>query len=731
MRAQTLILLLLFQMLPARPGAEAGPAGGGVRGSVVEEGSKATLPGVNVFLKGTLLGSTTNAEGVFSFSGVPPGSYSVTFSIVGYQRKVIPDLVVQEGRVVSLTVELMPVAIQTEPVIVTATRSEQSLQESPVSVSVLDAAWIEFRNAVTIDDALRYIPGVNMTEFQVSIRGSSGYSRGAGSRVLMLVDGIPLMTGDTGEINYETVPAGEVDRIEVVKVASSALYGASALGGVINVITKPLPDTPHTRLRLYGGLYGEPSHGQWDWGGGTRALVGVLLSHARNIGDLGFRLYLSRDLSDGYRRNDSRRRLNAAIKTQYDFSPFSRLSATFNYFDQSRESFLFWRGLDKPHVPPDDQLGQTIHSRRFYASAVYNQVVSSSFTYNLRGLWFRNRFTDNVSEGGGNESISDVLRGELQVSWTPSPSHAVTAGVDGRFDQVDATLFGERSGGGFAIYAQDEITLSERWSLTLGARFDLQSVDSVETTSQISPKGAVVYTPQPGTALRASAGRGFRAPTVAEAFTSTVAAGIVVVPNPLLKPEKSMAYEIGIKQVFGAFALLDVAAFQTDFTDLIESGFNDVGQAQFNNVTDARIRGVEITTTLALFARTWFTDLGYTYVDPQDLTEDGTDVLKYRPRHMLTISTRARVGAFDIGLDYRHLSRVERIDEEFATIIRDGDQRVPINIVDARVGYDLGSAGLPIQILLNCYNLFQYNYVELMGNIAPPRTLLLTLESRF
>jgi outer membrane receptor protein involved in Fe transport len=231
--------------------------------------------------------------------------------------------------------------------------------------------------------------------------------------------------------------------------------------------------------------------------------------------------------------------------------------------------------------------------------------------------------------------------------------------------------------------------------------------------------------------LRASAGRGFRAPTVAEAFTSTVAAGIVVVPNPLLKPEKSMAYEIGIKQVFGAFALLDLAVFQTDFTDLIESGFNDVGQAQFNNVTDARIRGVEITTTLALFARTWFTDLGYTYVDPQDLTEDGTDVLKYRPRHMLTISTRARVGAFDIGLDYRHLSRVERIDEEFATIIRDGDQRVPINIVDARVGYDLGSAGLPIQILLNCYNLFQYNYVELMGNIAPPRTLVLTLESRF
>ncbi|MGB6031308.1 MAG: TonB-dependent receptor [Bacteroidota bacterium] len=731
MKTVILIALSLFQILPACVRADAGPAGGGVSGRVVEEGTAIPLPGVNVFLKGTLLGSTTNAKGEFEFSGVPGGTYGVTFSIVGYQRKVVPAVAVEEGQMVRLNVELTPVAIQTEPVIVTATRSEQSLQESPVSVSVLDAAGIDFRNSLTIDDALRYISGVNMTEFQVSIRGSSGYSRGAGSRVLMLVDGIPLMTGDTGEINYETVPAGEVDRIEVVKVASSALYGANALGGVINIITKPIPMEPQTRLRLYGGLYGEPSHEQWDWGGGTRSLGGFLLSHSRKIGDLGFRLYLSRDLTDGYRRNDSRRRLNAAVKARYDFSTFSALTTTFNYFDQTRESFLFWRGLDKPHVPPDDQLGQTIHSRRFYASAVYNQVVSSSFSYSLQGLWYRNRFTDTVSEGGGNESLSDVVRGEFQLIWMPSGSHAVTAGVDGRIDRVDATLFGVRSGGGIGLYAQDEITLSEHWSLTIGARFDIQNVDSVETTSQISPKGAIVFTPQPGTVLRASAGRGFRAPTVAEAFTSTVAAGIVVVPNPLLNPERSMAYEIGIRQIFGGFALLDVAAFQTDFSDLIESGFNEFGQAQFNNVTDARIRGVEITSTLALLTRTWFVDVGYTYVDPQDWTGDRRDVLKYRPRHMLYVSTRARIGAFEIGLDYRHLSRVERIDEEFATIIRDGDQRVPINVVDARVGYDLATVGVPIHILLNVYNLLQYNYVEIMGNITPPRTLLLTIEARF
>ncbi|MCK5572364.1 MAG: TonB-dependent receptor plug domain-containing protein, partial [Bacteroidetes bacterium] len=262
---RTLILLLLTA--PHLALAQSGT----VAGRVLDAETGSTLPGVNVSLQGTLLGSATNSSGEFVFSGVPAGSYSVTFSLVGYQRKLVPHIVVREGDTVRVSVELTAVAIQTEPVIVTANRREQAIQESPVSISVLDAAGIEFRNSVTIDDALRYISGVNMTEFQVSIRGSSGYSRGAGSRVLMLVDGIPLMTGDTGEINYETVPAGEVDRIEVIKVASSALYGANALGGVINVITKPIPPQPATRLRLYGGLYGEPSHDEWDWGGGTRS----------------------------------------------------------------------------------------------------------------------------------------------------------------------------------------------------------------------------------------------------------------------------------------------------------------------------------------------------------------------------------------------------------------------------------------------------------------------------
>jgi iron complex outermembrane receptor protein len=162
-----------------------------------------------------------------------------------------------------------------------------------MSVSTMDAGSISRRNIITLDDALRYVPGVNLTEYQVNVRGSSGYSRGAGSRVLLLVDGIPFVTGDTGEMNFETLPVGQIERVEVVKGAASALYGSSALGGVINVITKRIPEQPETRIRAFGGFYGTPSFPQWDWGGGhevSRWSIVQSLADVRQYWDVASRL---------------------------------------------------------------------------------------------------------------------------------------------------------------------------------------------------------------------------------------------------------------------------------------------------------------------------------------------------------------------------------------------------------------------------------------------------------
>jgi iron complex outermembrane receptor protein len=122
-----------------------------------------------------------------------------------------------------------------------------------------------------------------------------------------------------------------------------------------------------------------------------------------------------------------------------------------------------------------------------------------------------------------------------------------------------------------------------------------------------------------------------------------------------------------------------------------------------------------------------FLDVGYTYVYPRDLNR--RDILKYRPRHLLYAGGLARIGWCSIGADFRHLSRVERIDEEFSMFITDAGERVSIYIADLRLGADFTQLGFPLSVLLNVNNLLQYNYVELIGNLAPPRTIVLTLET--
>jgi iron complex outermembrane receptor protein len=440
--------------------------------------------------------------------------------------------------------------------------------------------------------------------------------------------------------------------------------------------------------------------------------------------------FASRIGDDGYRQNDYRRRYNAFLRGKYDFSPFDALTLTFNILDQKRGDFLHWKDLSHALVPLDDEQGHFVRSNRFFLSGMYNHVASTNFFYSIKGLWFRNKFWDNITLTG-DESRSDMWRSEIQFTWTPRSGHIITFGTEGRFERVDASLFGDRSGKGAALYAQDEVQILSGLKATVGARFDFEDVDSLQSTSQLNPKAGVVYTPTAGTTLRASLGRGFRSPAVAEAFVRAQVSGVEVEPNPSLVPERSYSYEVGANRLIGEAALIDVAVFQSDLDNLIESGINAAGHAQFRNVTKARIQGMEISAKIGLFSKALFLETSYTYVYPRDITQN--DILKYRPRSLLYASALTRIGIVSFGLDFRYISRVESIDEELVQlgVIKDGDQRVASYVTDVRCGLDLTEMNIPLTATLNVNNAFQYNYVELIGNLAPPRSVVLSLEARF
>jgi iron complex outermembrane receptor protein len=542
-----------------------------------------------------------------------------------------------------------------------------------------------------------------------------------------------MLTGDTGEINFEAMAVDEIERIEVVKGASSALYGSSALGGVINLITPPIPAEPATRISMFGGLFGPPSYGQWDWSGGARPQFGVAVSHARTVGDLGARLFVGAYGNDSHRRNDSRKRINGALTLQYAVSPSTRAALSVDIMEQPRDNYLYWRGLDRALEPPDEQLGARVSSTRAFTAASLTVIGSQELKHTARASWFHNRFSDNFSVPGS-WSLSDVFRGDLVTTWIAANDHVVAGGVEGSYDVVDANIFGVREGWGLAAFGQDEITVTDQLTVILGLRYDVQDVDSLETVSQLNPKAALHYHPFPGTSVRLSAGRGFRSPSIAEAFTTTNVGGIIIVPNPALRPERSLSLEAGIKQALGPVAAVDVALFQSDYDDLIESGLNASGFGQFDNVTKARVQGVEIVASAALDERSGASgglsallSVGYTYVYPRDLTTD--DLLKYRPRHLLYAAATGAAGPLTLGVDYRYLSRVDRVDDALvnAGFIVDGAERVPIHVLDARASWATGIDGTVVRATFNVKNILQYNYVELIANLAPPRTYLLSL----
>jgi iron complex outermembrane receptor protein len=720
---------------------------GTLEGTVKDSETSQPVVGANVTLRSSFIGAASDSGGRFRITRIPAGTYSLVVSMLGYQRTTVEGVRVVRGQVGSIEISMRPVPLQSDPVIITANKREQSLQEVPVSVATVTARMIADRNNVTLDDALRYVPGVNVLSDQVNIRGSSGYSRGVGSRVLVLLDGLPYITGDTGEINWESIPMFEVDRLEVVKGAGSALYGSSALGGVINVITKESPSTPELRFRAFSGLYDKPRYSEWDWSPKPRFNSGLVMSYAGKSGALSYLVSAGRTVDESYRENDTYHRWSLFAKVKYDLSSTQSLTISSNYIDRSHGNYFWWKSLAEATRPPESQLNGVVNSHRGNISLAYKEFISDKLFFTAKAIYFGNFWRDDSSGRVNNVSASHLFSFDVQATYDLNSSNVLTFGVAGNYDKVEANLFGSHPGVGAAAYAQDEASLSTEVKLTAGVRFDWQKVSVLASTAQLNPKLGVVYMPDSETSVRASFGSGFRYPAIGELYieSNTNVSAVAVLPNADLKPETSISYEVGINRSFGQRVSIDLALYNNDFRNLIEpiveikqyhpypsSPIEVEGPViQFENVTKARIQGLETVLRVEWWKRFFSTDIGYTYTWPLDLADH--TILKFRPRHLLYGSGMFTWNHIRASADARYLSRIERIDDNLVRLapIVNGDQRVAIKIVDVRASYDLIGLGLPARVGLNINNLLNYSYVELLGNLGPVRTYYLTIEGMF
>lgn len=704
---------------------------GNLTGFVTDQSGK-PLVGANVIISNTSLGAATGVNGKFEIPNIKYGNYTLEVSSVGYTKKNVE--VNFDESYEPLTITLIERAIQTDQVVVSAGKYEQNIEDLTVSTSVIPPEIIEKRNFTSLENLLRYVPGFSMAEEQPSIRGSSGYSLGAGSRVLVAIDGVPMYTGDTGEIVWEFVPLTDVEQIEVIKGPASSLYGSTAIGGVINIITKKAPKEPIIHLSSHGGMYDDPSVDQWKWTDRRRTYYGYSLTHSNSIGNLGYSVSYRRENDDSHRENDYNKRHLTYAKLSYDFSENTNLTFLGNYLFMDRGQYNFWKDSRNALVPPDADRNQIIVSDRYFGTLSLNHKFSDKFSIQLKPGVYSSDF-----EGRGveiTESNAVLWRNELITNYSPTKDWTIITGTEQTFAEVSSNVFSSPKFFTASGYVHTEYRGINKLTATLGFRYDYIKIDSVDGANAVTPRLGLNYKLFDDLILRGSIGTGFRAPTPAEVFTTVSVGGVDIKKNTDLTYETSVSFEIGA--IYKPFPnlFLDAAFFQNEYDNFIEPNFinDEDGLAiKFINLPRARIQGLELIADYKIFPGLLNLNIGYNYMWSRDL--ELKKAMKYRPRHRIYASLNYTPYPFEFGVYYRYWSRVEEIDETIARppieLIVEGNLRVEVHVWDASAGYNFNLFETPLKISANVYNIMNYNYVEFLGNIRPIRNFSLRLDAYF
>ncbi len=716
-----------------------------------------SLPGVHVSIPALQTGTTTNSEGFFRLRAVVPGEHSLRFSMVGFQTHT-ETIILEPGETAWLEIELNALTLQAGELVVTASRRSQLIGRVSVSMNTISPEELRSRNITSLDQALNYVPGVQVLGNSVNVRGSSGFAYGVGSRVLLLVDGVPLMGPDQGGMDFDGLPLMQTRQIEVLKSPGSALYGGGALGGVINLITHDFSDEPETTIRLFGGVYEPVRFDVWQesWEGAAdyRTNRGVLFGRSEQVTErLGYWVSGKLQNDAGYLQNNRSKGLELYSKIGWEISGDINLSLYSGIRRNRNQQFLYWNGLADPLRPGEIQLtGDSASganqglSDRLTLLPVFTHTISPDIQYTLKGRLFGVAFRPIDSEGNVRPSdrhnVGVRYGGEAQVTYQAANELILTGGATFDENYIRSDVFvGEdslmvRNQPEGSVFLQGEYTWNDRLITTAGFRYDAYQVHTLDTATQFSPKFSASYMISDYLTARTSLGKGFRVPSVAERFFNN-RDFFPLESNLALRPETSTGYEAGLMwqgPVRNRFSLkAELTGFWNHYRRLVEPAFQPQSAAfQFVNLTEARIRGAEISASVSSADLRHHLSTGYTLLDPRDLDENRA--LVYRSRHLLQASARSLLRPWmEAGADFRYASAPEEVDTDFSFFVNDAEVFPAVYVADARVRFQntnpLRGKGLSLTLMIK--NLFDYYYVERPAIFAPPRSYHIVMEATF
>lgn len=547
------------------------------------------------------------------------------------------------------------------PVVVTGTRTEKTLDETPIRTEVVEGAEIERLHARTLKQALEDVPGLQLTE----VHGKSGYEvslQGLTSdQVLVLIDGLPITASTGSTVDLSQYLLTEVDHIEIVKGATSAQYGSSAMGGVINVITRPIEPGFSGEAVLDVGTHGKqnPSSRSFDAAsrharvrldGGTEQWRYRLTGDA--LQDEGFAV----DPSAWARQGDAVRRGQFGGRLEWLPTQSARFWVdASHYLEDDTQRFNYFAPPNNVPQSKDESIARDRVSwgarwagergLRAEVKGVSERYRSDSDTYSnefLQQTRQARQRTDHVT------AQVDLPAWHRQLWQFGADLHRETLGQSA--DGSSELAGGDVRRTSHELFAQNDILFNDTWELLLGARWQRDSDFGSHFAPKVSLRARLLDGPDWNGSLRASFGRGYRVPNLKERYFQFdhSSIGYMVIGNPNLQPESSSSFQLGAQLALKDRFTLDVNLFDNRVSDLIQidethaTSVAGITRYTYQNIARARTRGLE---TLATWRARPGLDLraGYTYTQTSNLDTGGE--LTRRPRHGVRLGLDWQAGA--------------------------------------------------------------------------------------
>ncbi len=684
---------------------------GKIEGKVTDKKIGETLPLVNIIIKKTALGAATGEDGKYSMK-VPVGDYKVMATMMGY-RAVTKKVSISADKTAVLDFELKESAIEMGGIVVTGTRTPRYIKDTPVRTEVITSRRLKERGVLNLYEALEGMPGIRVEQqcsyCNFSVIRMQGLESG---HCQILIDGQPTYSGLASVYGAHQVPAGNIDRIEIVKGAGSALYGSSAISGIINIVTKKPRAEPSINVSTSFG---------------TANTNEYTLSASRRYGNMDMMINAQKNTGAGIDEDDDG--FTDRVKTDN-----LNIGARINAYNVLGDDQLTFSGHTLNELRQGGEIGDADSTDDWLPGAWDNPFsAGTEFIKTVRyeaGVGYKKKFhygnetnlTLNYCTHNRNATNDGFLgdfmatHGDLippvnemapyfadenlyVVDWNYShpigSTHRLLGGVQysynildesGRYVIVDEddpdyggtyTSESEKYAHDVGAYLQDEISIiSGVLELVLGGRYDIhRSKDDFGGSGKvapeeritleyeekaISPRIALMYKVVPEFTLRSSAGTGFRVPY---GFSEDLhlCSGSPRVNKPAgLKPEKSVSFNFGADYSAEKFTI-NANLFRTNLQDKI--GFVDASESsaklgytyEWANIDNAYTQGVELGSRV-LLASDFALDLTLAYTDAQyenkrdDWIDNPTHGNKYAANSKYI--SRVPVITGDVGLGY-------------------------------------------------------------------------------